>query len=143
EGDVAVAAHQKPPFPGVSGILHEQQNQRDDGGQGLHEEDLAVHRGGAKHARHDHAAQEKNLDVMSGGAQQQAPDQSGDQETVVQTLVGGQRLGGGGEIGFQAKSLAPQRFVPENHLEHHEIQVQHGDQSGQNVGGGGNHGGSL
>ena len=63
----------------------------------------------------------------------QPPDQPGGQEAVVEALVGGERLALRRERGVEAERLVPGRGVPEEHLEHQEVEVQGGDQADQDV----------
>ena len=74
-------------------------------------------------AGHDHAGQEEHLHVGLVG--DQAPHQAGDQEAVVEALVGGQHLASPRRTpASSAEGRAPGRLGPQEHLEHQEVEVQ-------------------
>src|SRR5258707_1275198 len=64
----------------------------------------------------------------------QAPDQSGDEEAVVQPLIRGEIRRGVRELLRQPEGSPPERFGPEEHLEDEEQEVQQGDEADQDVG---------
>ena len=81
----------------------------------------------AKRAGNNHAAQKKDLKIESQRLCQQAPDQTGCKEAVIQALVGSQHPGADGEVRFQPEYLATGRFVPEKHFQCHKGNVLYSD----------------
>ena len=65
---------------------------------------------------------------------EQRPEQSGRQEPVVEPLIRRQHLGGAREFRRGPKHAAAIRRVPQEHLQHEEVDVQRGDESDENVG---------
>jgi len=99
---------------------------------GLHEEDPAAGGDRAVDAGHDHAGQEEDLEAEV--AVDEAPDQSGGQEAVVEPLIGGEGLAGRGELRRRAERRPRARRGPQEHFEHQEIQVQSGNEPDQDSG---------
>src|SRR4051812_38986617 len=65
---------------------------------------------------------------------EQAPEQAGGEEAVVETLIGGQHRRVVRLFLGVAKRLQTDRLGPEEHLEDQEIDVQRGDQRHQRIG---------
>src|SRR5262249_25321999 len=94
----------------------------------LYPQDLPIRRDGTENAGHDNAREKENLDGISVCAQDEAPDQSGGEKAVVQALIGGQRCRGRGKFRSEAEGPKAARLVPEEHLQHEEINVEQGYQ---------------
>src|ERR1700748_3988437 len=78
---------------------------------------------------HDHAAQEKYLDLEGKGRVrlEQGPNKTRGKEAVIEPLVGGEHRGGGGLLRGISEDSQTERFGPKEHLEREKINVQRGD----------------
>ncbi len=78
-------------------------------------------------------AKEKQLDLIAEGqiGMQQAPDQAGGEEAVVETLVRRHHLGGLCLFRLQAERAAAGRGRPEKHLEDEDVDVFERDERDQ------------
>src|SRR5258708_24201533 len=85
---------------------------------------LGARRETAEHAGNDDAAEEKNLDRVSGVAEEKAPCEPGGEKTVVKALIRSERLRGRGEFRRQAKSPQAEGLGPEKHLEDQEPEME-------------------
>src|SRR4029077_9063874 len=79
-------------------------------------------------------AQKEHLHAGVTCAETQTPEQTGSQEAVVQPLARSQNLGGGCGLLRLAEGSQPCGFVPEEHLEHQDVDVQERDESDNNIG---------
>lgn len=85
------------------------------------------------------AEEEPDLHGELGHGVKQPPRETGGEEPIVQSLVGGQRLGLLGEFGAEPECSAAARRRPEEHFEHHDVHVENG-QKGCHGSGQGCHG---
>ena len=69
-----------------------------------------------KETGHNDTRQEEDLDVEAGGAENEPPQHAGGEETVIQTLVRGERSGGGHHIRWEAKYAATDWLGPQEHF---------------------------
>lgn len=98
----------------------------------MHVNDALSNRGTAVGTGDKDETQEEEADLgrKFGHGVDEAPDQSGGQEAVVEAHVGGEGLGLLGELGTQPEGLATARRGPEEHLEDEDVAVEGGDAAG-------------
>src|SRR6266702_6818184 len=114
----------------------EQCNQRDRRRQRLYDQNACADGRRTVSAGHDHTDQEEYLDLEREGrvAVNEAPNQAGNQKTVIEPLIGGQYFRDFSLLRRIAKDLQALRLVPEEHLQDQEVGVQCGDQRHQDIG---------
>jgi hypothetical protein len=99
-------------------LQHQHGDEGDQRRQALHDHDRALDRPAAVGRRDQHAGEEEQRDLPADAriGVDDAPQQAGGQEAVVQPLIGGQRARRFGEFSGRAERSQGGRFGPNEHF---------------------------
>src|SRR4051794_823004 len=108
--------------------------ERQDGGNGLHQQDATADGGRTVDPGDRDADEEERLHLPAERVVgNQPPHQAGDEEAVVEPLVPRHRARLGGELLRGAEGGPGARRLPEHHLEHHDVHVDQRDDGGEDL----------